>query len=530
MTIRRKVLLSLGISMLVLLFLAIFFGRKLRQEEVLAREENAVRADIGRVIAALHNEINRFDRDTNTVPFWADAANILTPQGADAPTSLEVKGAASVFILHRMDILGLSDPNGEIIRARHFDRETGLEIPLPGNFAGHLRSEKPMALSAASSETNAWVMVFDDIPYLLVSHPPAINANPDFAKGILLAARQIDAAFLEEIGRLAGLDLRSLPPGKDGVPAEIRALLDSGPGRRTAVYPVSEETIAGIIQAKDTAGHPALVLSFERPRVFYEQFRQSWRTFAGITVALGLLILLMGGILVEKLAISRITKLAAFVKTVDTNAETAALVPVEGGDEISGLAVSINGMLESLYHFNLERRDLIQRLESDSLEDALTGLYNRRGFLTIGREYLNLSARNKNPMHLLFLDMDNLKQINDTFGHVSGDEAIVRAAEIIKSVFRGSDIKSRLGGDEFAIFPISTSPQGLKAAISRFHEKTAEFNRSGVCPFTLSFSAGVAGFDPENPSTIDELLDRADKRMYEEKRRKGGGSTRTQPG
>jgi len=108
-------------------------------------------------------------------------------------------------------------------------------------------------------------------------------------------------------------------------------------------------------------------------------------------------------------------------------------------------------MLESLHDYNEERRDLIQRLESDSLEDPLTGLYNRRGFLTIGREYLNLSARNKTRMHLLFLDMDNLKQINDTFGHATGDEAIVRAAEIIKSVFRSSDVKSRLGGDEFAV-------------------------------------------------------------------------------
>ncbi|HNT32248.1 MAG TPA: diguanylate cyclase, partial [Candidatus Aminicenantes bacterium] len=54
----------------------------------------------------------------------------------------------------------------------------------------------------------------------------------------------------------------------------------------------------------------------------------------------------------------------------------------------------------------------------------------------------------------------------------------------------------------------------------RFHEKISEFNRSGICPFTLSFSSGVAGYDPENPSTIEDLLARADKRMYEEKRRK----------
>jgi len=526
MTIRRKVLLSLGLSMIGLLALALFFGGKLRLDEVLARDDNATRGEIVRVIAALHNEINTFDRSTNTVSFWADASLILFPAARPSPTTLEVKGAASTFILHQMDILGFINPEGQIARARQFDREAQRELPLPPDFAEQFEAGTPAMRSLTSSETNAWVMTFAQIPYLFVSHAAAVNALPDLAKGALVVARKIDKSFVDKLALLSDLPLKILPVAKSEVPDDVRKALDGGTGRRSAVYPVSATTIAGIIQANDAKGRPALVMSFEHPRFFYLQYQKSWNTFTGIIVALGLLVLLLGGILIDKLAISRISKLAAFVKNVDTNAETAAVVPVEGADEIAGLAVSINGMLESLHGFNLERHDLIQRLESDSLEDALTGLYNRRGFLTIGREYLNLSARNKNRMHLLFLDMDNLKQINDTFGHAMGDEAIVRSAEIIKAVFRGSDIKSRLGGDEFAIFPIAATPQGLKAAINRFHEKTAEFNRSGVCPFTLSFSAGVAGYDPENPSTIDDLLARADKRMYEDKRRKGGSAVR----
>lgn len=526
MSIRRKVLLALGISMLVLLALALFLGLRLHLGEILAREENAVRAEIGRVIAALHHEINHFDRETNTVSFWADAADVFALRESASPASLEARGVASVFNLHRMDILGIVNPGGDIVQIRYLNRETGLELLPPADFVRSFLAEKPAAMSLTSSEPNAWVMAVNETPHLFVSHPAVVNVVPEAAGGVLFAGRKIDEQMLRQLSRLSGLDLRILPPDQKEVPPNVRALLDGGSGQRTAVYPVSKKTIAGIIQAKDPAGRSILTMSFEKPREYYGQFRQNWKTFAGLTISLGLLLLLLGSVLVEKLAISRITKLAAFVKTVDTNAETAPLVPVEGGDEIAGLAVSINGMLDSLHSFNLERRDLIQRLESDSLEDPLTGLYNRRGFLTIGREYLNLSARNKTRMHLLFLDMDNLKQINDTFGHVCGDEALIRAAEIIKSVFRGSDIKSRLGGDEFAVFPISSSDQGLKAAVNRFHEKTAEFNRSGVCPFTLSFSLGLASYEPEKPSTIDELLDRADQRMYEEKRRKGRANTR----
>jgi diguanylate cyclase (GGDEF)-like protein len=361
-----------------------------------------------------------------------------------------------------------------------------------------------------------------------VIHPTLKHRHLNLGDGIMVLGKRIEGSFIERLSKITNLPLKSLPTLKTGLPEDIRQSLDVGTEKfTTAVQIVSKNAIAGLIQVRDPDGKPTLVMSFETPRLLYTQFSRSWTLFAIVFVGAAILIMILSALLIEKMAIARLSKLAAFVKTIDSNADLPSRVPVEGGDEISGLAVSINGMLESLHNFNMERHDLIQRLESDSLEDALTGLYNRRGFLTIGKEYLNLSARNKSRMHLLFLDMDNLKQINDTFGHATGDEAIIRSAEIIKSVFRGSDVKSRLGGDEFAVFPIASSSQGLKAALNRFHEKIAEFNRSGICPFTLSFSAGVAGYDPENPSTIDELLARADKRMYEEKRRKADGFSHT---
>jgi diguanylate cyclase (GGDEF)-like protein len=122
---------------------------------------------------------------------------------------------------------------------------------------------------------------------------------------------------------------------------------------------------------------------------------------------------------------------------------------------------------------------------------------------------------------MLFMDLDNLKMINDTLGHHKGDQALVEVANILNSTFRRSDIKGRMGGDEFAVFPIDASQDGMERAISRLTENIDTFNGSKDNPFQLSVSMGVAHYDPEHPCTIDELLVRADKIMYEDKRRKG---------
>lgn len=166
---------------------------------------------------------------------------------------------------------------------------------------------------------------------------------------------------------------------------------------------------------------------------------------------------------------------------------------------------------------NKERLRMIKRLESISLTDDLTGLFNRRGFFTFSQQYLQVAGRRKTPLFLLFLDLDNLKRINDSYGHHAGDMALVRMAGILKKTFRVSDVKGRMGGDEFAVFPVGTSRSSVEISLSRLNKGIKAFNVGGRSPYNLSISLGLAGYDPEYPSTIEDLLVRADKLMYEQK-------------
>jgi diguanylate cyclase (GGDEF)-like protein/PAS domain S-box-containing protein len=166
---------------------------------------------------------------------------------------------------------------------------------------------------------------------------------------------------------------------------------------------------------------------------------------------------------------------------------------------------------------NADRKKMIKKLESISLTDDLTGLYNRRGFFTFAQQYLQVTSRRKTPLFLLFLDIDNMKRINDSYGHHMGDSALVKMAEILAGTFRVSDVKGRMGGDEFAVFPIGDSLVSVQTAQNRLEKKIAAFNARKKGPFKLSISSGIACYDPDHPSTIEELLVRADKLMYEQK-------------
>ncbi len=167
-----------------------------------------------------------------------------------------------------------------------------------------------------------------------------------------------------------------------------------------------------------------------------------------------------------------------------------------------------------------ERKRTEEELQTISITDPLTGLYNRRGFLTLAQQQLKLAERTTKGLSVLFADLDEMKWINDNLGHLEGDKALIKTAQALKEVFRESDIIGRIGGDEFAIIAIDAPEFNSEAFISRLREYIDASNAEDGNLFKISVSIGVSYFDPAEPSTLDDLMARADTLMYEEKRKK----------
>ena len=163
-----------------------------------------------------------------------------------------------------------------------------------------------------------------------------------------------------------------------------------------------------------------------------------------------------------------------------------------------------------------------EQLRALSDLDPLTGLPNRRGFLKTAQRQLSLAKRKKWRMTMFFLDLDGLKYINDSHGHIEGDQALIDTAAILQKTVREPDIIARYAGDEFAILAFET--QGKRAGgdqISiRLRKNLAAYNAHRTASKNLSLSIGVAYFDPKKPASIEALIDEADIKMYDEKRLK----------
>jgi len=179
-------------------------------------------------------------------------------------------------------------------------------------------------------------------------------------------------------------------------------------------------------------------------------------------------------------------------------------------------------------HFIFQIQDITERkrfeaaLQNLSLIDELTALYNRRGFMAVTAQHLAAIRRNKKVPVILYADLDGLKKINDSLGHQAGDAAIIQTAEILKDTFRTSDIVARLGGDEFVVLAAIGSEESADSLTARLQLRFELYNAQSSAAYKLSISVGVVHFDLDEDS-IEEVTARADRNMYEDKRRKQTG-------
>jgi two-component system cell cycle response regulator len=174
----------------------------------------------------------------------------------------------------------------------------------------------------------------------------------------------------------------------------------------------------------------------------------------------------------------------------------------------------------------IKHAKLQDHLRALSITDELTGLSNRRGFFAFAQQQMKHARRHGERMVLFFADLDDLKTINDSFGHVAGDSALADAARIFVETFRDSDIIARMGGDEFAVILGNAPDSGIDTVRNRLEKRLAEYNDRKDGSFRLSVSVGLTVFDPAKPVSVDELIRQADERMYEEKvRRKAARGT-----
>ncbi|MCJ7702431.1 MAG: GGDEF domain-containing protein [Anaerolineales bacterium] len=158
-----------------------------------------------------------------------------------------------------------------------------------------------------------------------------------------------------------------------------------------------------------------------------------------------------------------------------------------------------------------------KHLEYLAAHDELTGLYNRRSFQQLMEREINISKRYKQPLSLLMIDIDDFKKVNDTYGHIIGDEILKLITQNIFNSFRGIDIVARWGGEEICVLLVNTDKTGAYAAALRVQEEIDKIDfQQEKSPIHITVSIGVASIDLDNPNGQNLIL-QADKAMYQSK-------------
>lgn len=183
-------------------------------------------------------------------------------------------------------------------------------------------------------------------------------------------------------------------------------------------------------------------------------------------------------------------------------------------DEIASAEYSNAGLLQAAKTLDAEKRAQI---------DEMTGLIKKVGFLArITEEISRISRLGVGLIDVFTIDLDGFKNINDTYGHGTGDKAIQKIAEILKISVRPYDIVSRLGGDEFGILVMNGEEKNAETIATRIRNKLEEYKTELEGLDLLSASIGVATYSAVNPNiSAEDLLERSDTAMYRAKEQKG---------
>ena len=177
----------------------------------------------------------------------------------------------------------------------------------------------------------------------------------------------------------------------------------------------------------------------------------------------------------------------------------------------------IGFLTEQVYAMKERMEEKYRSLEEISFTDSLTGLYNRHYFFQVARQQVQIAMRSRHPICVIIGDVDHFKSINDTYGHLIGDDALKHAANIVRGGVRESDICARFGGEEFIVLLNNSKLENSVAIGEKIRaamEKLPCTTEAAVLKMTISL--GVSEINPEN-GEINDAINRADRALYEAK-------------
>ncbi len=393
MTLRRKTLLIIGLA-LVAVVAAVYAASTLILMGGFANvEEQDTRQNVNRALAALSDDLAELMRSNRDYAAWDDTYAFIE-DGNEA--YVENNLADSTFSNLRLNLIVFVNISGRVVYGKGFDLDNEVEVVVPDSLYQHLTASSPLLQLSDPNSGLTGIVLLPEGPILISSWPIVTSANEGPIRGALLFGRYLSSAEINRLADSTRLSLIVRRLDDEQLPLDFKAARNSlSENTPIAVRPLNEQTIAGYAQLMNIENQPVLLLRADIPRAIYQQGQASMRYFVISLLAVGLVVGIGGIWLLESSVLSRLADLSTQVSGITASSDPSARVAMTGRDELTGLAGTINRMLETLEHARYARQ------ESDALRESERRLRRHTNQLQAVTEVAKIATMLRDPDQLI---------------------------------------------------------------------------------------------------------------------------------
>ena len=346
MKLRTRTLLSVALSLMSLVAILYSVARVSMLRSFAALEADDTRQNLARATAVLADDLSTLDHTASDYAAWDDTCAFLEGKNPNLPTS---EFPDEWFPRLRIDFVMIFDTQGRQVFAKAYDPAAKKERDIPQGLQAHLAPASLLMRHAYPGSKVLGIVLLTSGAVLIDSQPILDSKSRGPIRGTFLTGRSLDAT---EIARLAGISHLSLTLHRldaSGLPGDVEsaraALTTSSP---TLLRPLNSRDVAGYGLFEDIYGRPDLILRAVMPRKIVQQGKESLFKFLVSLLIAGFVFGLVTMLLMETFVQSRVIRLSASVAAIGASGDLSERVPQEGRDEIAGLGVAMNRMLEAL--------------------------------------------------------------------------------------------------------------------------------------------------------------------------------------
>ncbi len=370
MTLRKKALLIIGLSLLVMLVLVYVTSRFILLSNLEKTEVRYTGQNVERALASLSQILLELETTTAGWASWDETYAFIETRDDEYIRSNLLDGA---FINLGLNLVMFIDSSGQIVFSKAFDLQNEAEVTLPARLGSYLSEEDLLSGSDTRSSTSG-IVLSDEGPMLVVALPILTSEDEGPSRGTLIFGRYIDADEINRLSQIALLPVNIYRidevQNEPGFQAVINALWQGEP---VVVQPLNSQYVAGYTLIEDIRGNPVLILRVDGPRDLYQAGQFSVAYYILTILGAGLLLAGVVMLIIQKQVFSRFTALVKGVNRIAETGDTSSRISMSGGDELFVIAGTINGMLSALQgaEGELRSREEHYRLLADNASDII---------------------------------------------------------------------------------------------------------------------------------------------------------------